>query len=77
MSIEGEVVAVDAAHLVARRSASVRVRMSLLLVAIISRSIGSPMRLATQPASTSPKLPVGTAKETWRRGAPSATAAVK
>ena len=56
---------------------SVRCRMSFWLVAITSRSIGSPMRFATQPAKMSPKLPVGTVKLTGRCGAPSATAAVK
>ena len=59
----------DAADLVGAAVASVRARMSLALVAIISRSTGKPMRLATQPASTSPKLPVGTEKETGRCGA--------
>jgi len=49
--------------------------MSLTLVAITSRSIGSPMRLATKPAKMSPKFPVGTQKLTARPGAPSDTAA--
>src|SRR5262252_7081596 len=49
--------------------------MSLTLVATVSRSTGRPIRAATQPANTSPKLPVGTVKATVRGGAPSATAA--
>ena len=44
--------------------------MSLALVAIISRSMGRPIRLATQPARMSPKLPVGTENDTRRSGAP-------
>ncbi len=39
--------------------------------------MGRPILLAIQPARMSPKLPVGTAKETARYGAPSATAAGK
>jgi hypothetical protein len=38
-----------------------RVRMSLLLVPMISRPIGAPARRAIQPAKMLPKLPVGTA----------------
>ena len=37
-----------------------RVRMSFALEAITKSSIGVPMRRATQPAKTLPKLPVGT-----------------
>ena len=37
-----------------------RVRMSLSLEAITKSSIGVPIRRATQPAKTLPKLPVGT-----------------
>ena len=51
--------------------------MSFSLVATISRSMGSPMRLATKPAKMSPKLPVGTENEILRAGAPKATAEVK
>ena len=36
------------------------VRMSLALDATIRRSIGSPICVATNPARTLPKLPVGT-----------------
>ena len=57
--------------------AKARARMSFSLVATISRSTGSPMRLANQPASTSPKLPVGTAKLILRCGAPKETAEVR
>ena len=37
-----------------------RVRMSLALEATMKSSIGVPIRRATQPANTLPKLPVGT-----------------
>ena len=38
-----------------------RAKMSLALEPITKRSIGVPIRRAYQPASTLPKLPVGTA----------------
>ena len=49
----------------------------VLLAAMIRRSIGSPIFLATKPAKISPKLPVGTENETRRWGAPKALAATK
>ncbi len=52
-----------------------RARMSLRLLATISRATGSPIRRAAQAASTLPKLPVGTLNATSRSGAPSASAA--
>ena len=57
--------------------AKVRWRMSLRFVAITSRSMGRPIRLAIQPAKMSPKLPVGTVNDTLRSGAPKAVAALK
>jgi hypothetical protein len=41
-----------------------RVRMSLRFDATTSRSTGSPIRLAAQPARMLPKLPVGTTNDT-------------
>jgi hypothetical protein len=42
-----------------------------------SRSIGRPIMRAAWPAKMSPKLPVGTTKETGRSGAPSDNAEEK
>ena len=49
-----------------RPSASRRGRMSLAFEPITSRSSGRPQARATQPESTLPKLPVGTAKASRR-----------
>ena len=56
-----------------RPSARNRVRMSLRLEPMTKCSTGRPMRLATQPAKTLPKLPVGTAKPTARPSGPPPT----
>lgn len=52
-----------------------RVRMSLRFVPMARLAIGRPMWRAAWAAKTLPKLPVGTANDTARAGAPSATAA--
>ena len=46
-----------------------RVRISLLFDPTISFSIGAPICFAIQPASTLPKLPVGTLNEALRPNA--------
>ena len=47
-----------------------RVRMSLRFEPTTNRSTGNPIRCATQPENTLPKLPVGTAKLTGRPPGP-------
>ena len=52
-----------------------RDRMLFRFDPITSRLIGTPIRRAAHAASTLPKLPDGTANDTSRSGAPSASAA--
>jgi len=74
--MDGESVGVTSAFAM-RPVSRKRARMSLALVATMSRSIGRPMRRAAYPANTLPKLPVGTEKATRRSGAPNESAVVK
>ena len=59
MSIDGLVVGITG-RIDMSPSLTKRVKMSLALEATMKSLIGAPMRRATQPAKTLPKLPVGT-----------------
>ncbi len=63
MSIDGDSVGTTSSALITRVSKK-RVRMSLVFEPTTRRGIGVPISRAIHPASTLPKLPVGTLKST-------------
>ncbi len=77
MSIEGDNVASTRPVFVAACAQCAHENVALELVAMTEPLDRQPHFFAIQPARISPKLPVGTTKDTGRCGAPSATALVK